>query len=313
MYTRQEGLRSQIHPRYFRLGGIALLGGFSGALLFDDRLVVSSSLLTLIIGATLAMLIGMRDDFWPLHWRWQLLAQGMLGILLYSTGMSLDRIHLGNGYLIDFSLWPGVSLLLTLIWVVFVMNAINWSDGVDGLMGGVSMVTLLTLFVLSFQPEVNQPTVTLLTSMLFGATIAFSLFNWFPATIFAGTSGTLFMGFVIAALSLYAGTKVATALLVLGIPLLDAMAVIVSRLLRGQSPFLPDHQHFHHLLMKFGWSSRQVALFYTLLAAVMALLALTTQLLEKMVVFFVVAVVFFGGVILTRYFLRKQSSIAHEA
>ncbi|TXG99808.1 MAG: undecaprenyl/decaprenyl-phosphate alpha-N-acetylglucosaminyl 1-phosphate transferase [Candidatus Moraniibacteriota bacterium] len=311
-YTRYESGRSQKMSRFFRLGGVALLGGLMIALWFDDRLVTTTSLVVLVGGAGIAVLGGLFDDFRPLHWSWQLLLQLLLGGLLLSVGMNIDRIHLGDGYLIDLSLWPGLSLLGTLVWVLIVMNALNWVDGVDGLMGGVMMVVYFTLFLLSLRPEVNQPTLALLTIMLLGATLAFSLFNWFPATIIAGTSGATFMGFVVAALSLYAGAKVATALLVLSIPILDAGAVIISRFLHGQSPFLPDKKHFHHVLVELGWSSRQIAVFYTLLTGGMALLALATHFLEKLTVFLVVAAVFFGGMILIRRHLQDYHSTPQE-
>lgn len=312
LQRREEGERSLSKPRFFRLGGIALWGGFLGALWLDDRLAITPSLLVLVTGASAATLVGLLDDMRPLHWRWQLLTQILLGALLYGAGMTIEWVHLGDGQIIDFSWWPGLALLVTLAWVVLVMNALNWIDGVDGLMGGVLMVVYLTIFLLSLQPEVNQPTVALLASMFLGATLAFSVCNWFPAAILAGTSGATFAGFVVAALSLYAGTKVATALLVLGIPILDAGAVIVSRLFHGKSPFLPDKQHFHHILIEFGWSSREVALFYTFLASIMSLLALTTHLLEKILVMVMVAFFFFGGMVIVQSMLARRKVVSQE-
>lgn len=284
-------------PRYFRLGGLALFGGFIAALWFDDRLVFDTSLQMLIFGGLIGLLIGLLDDWKPLHWSWQLGGQSLLGLLLFLSGMSIESIHFGGGNLFEFSSFPlpGLSLIITLLWVLLVMNAVNWADGIDGLMGGVMAIALATLFILSLRPEVNQPAMAILSTMLLGAVLAFLLFNWFPAKIIAGSSGANFLGFMLAALSVYAGTKVATALLVLVIPILDLCVVIMARLLQGRSPFLPDREHLHHLLLARGWSVRQVASLYMGITALMAMIALSTRSLEKLGVLVAVGILFIAA------------------
>lgn len=291
---REEGKRTMTFSHYFRLGGIPLFGGFITALWFDNRLVFDLPLQMLILGGALALLLGLLDDKKPLHWSWQLGGQALLGLLLFTSGMSIESIHLGGGNILDFSFLPGMSLAVTLLWVFLVMNAVNWADGVDGLMGGIMMIALMTIFVLSLRPEVNQPAMALLAAILLGALVAFLLFNWFPAKIIAGSGGAAFLGFMLAAFSVYAGTKVATALLVLVVPILDLFVVIIARLLQGRSPFLPDREHLHHLLLGLGWSARQVAGFYIGITVLMAWLALSTRFLEKLIVLVMVAVLFIG-------------------
>lgn len=278
----------------FRLGGIPLFGGFIVALWFDNRLVFDLPLQILVLGGSLALLFGLLDDRKPLHWSWQLGGQVLLGLLLFTSGMNIESMHLGGGNTLNFSFLPGASLLATLLWVLLVMNAVNWADGVDGLMGGVMMIALMTIFVLSLRPEVNQPAMALLVTILLGALIAFLLFNWFPAKIIAGSGGASFLGFMLAAFSVYAGTKVATALLVLVVPILDLCVVIIARLLQGRSPFLPDREHLHHLLLGLGWSERQVTSFYIVITALMSWIALSVRFLEKLIVLLIVTALFIG-------------------
>ncbi len=306
---RSEKGRESAAPRYFRLGGLALAGGFLATLFFDQRLVFDVSLQILLTGGGLAFLFGLVDDFWPLPWFFQLSSQVFLGAILFFAGMTIESIHLGGGRVIEFTTLPGAVLGITVAWTVLVMNAVNWVDGVDGLMAGVLSIAFVTLFTLSLRPEVNQPTLALLATMLLGSLIAFLFLNWFPAKILAGTGGAAFLGFMLAALSVYAGTKVATALLVLVVPILDTFSVIVGRLLQRRSPFLPDKHHLHHHLLELGWLPSQVASAYMLVTSLMAFLALSTRLLEKLGVFVAVAFLFFGTAVwVERCLNSKQGS-----
>lgn len=308
-YTRAEPGRDSKNIRSFRLGGLAIAGGFFVALLLDERLVWDKYLLILSLGAVIALGFGLWDDFRPLHWSYQLLGQLLLGTLLFVAGMTLQSIHLGGGLIIDFShpSLRGVVFLITVGWMILVMNALNWVDGVDGLLGSVMSIALITLFILSLRPEVNQPAMALLTIMLFGALLAFLAFNWFPARIMAGSGGAFFLGFMLAAFSLYAGAKVATALMVLVLPILDALSVILHRFRQGKSLFLPDKQHLHHLLLSLGWSPRKIVCVYSGVTLVLASLALSVRALEKVWVLIVGVVLFFVAVIcIQAILLRKQ-------
>ncbi|TXH02575.1 MAG: undecaprenyl/decaprenyl-phosphate alpha-N-acetylglucosaminyl 1-phosphate transferase [Candidatus Moraniibacteriota bacterium] len=296
------------HPRYFRLGGVAIAFGLIVAFGLDARLVWDNALMTLVVGASLAFALGLIDDIWPLHWCLQLLGQIVLGLLLVQAGMVIATLHLGGGWMLDLRAWsiPGLPLLATVFWVVLVMNAINWIDGADGLMGSVLVVACLALCILSFKPEVNQPAFAIIMSMLIGALIGFLFLNWSPARLVAGTSGTTLLGFLIAALSVYAGTKVATALLVLVIPILDLFAVILTRLRLGRSLFLPGQEHLHHILLRLGFSSRSIALIYGGVTGLLAVLALSLELWAKIWVLVVVGSLFFGMLGWMQWILTQQ-------
>lgn len=305
--VRRETGRSMSIPIYFRLGGLAIAVGFCLAFWFDVRLVLDTRLSILLLGGVLALLIGLIDDFFPLHWLIQLAGQSLLGILLVGGSMTIHQVHFGYGWVLDFSAPPFSFLvpLLTIGWVILVMNATNWIDGSDGVMGAVMGVALVVLVCLSFRPEVNQPAIALLGTMLLGGIVGFLVFNWYPARIEAGSSGTYFLGFLLAALAVYAGTKVATALLVLTVPILDALAVIGARLSAGRSPFQPDQQHLHHLLRLLGWSPWAVAILYGGVTSLMGILALSTRSWEKLWVLLVAGSIFLGLLLWLRWMVKR--------
>ena len=187
---------------------------------------------------------------------------------------------------------PGFLLLL--VWVFLVMNAMNWLDGLDGLCGGVSFITFITIVFLSLKPEVYQPPIAILAIIGAGAVAGFLLFNMYPARILAGTVGSMFLGFLVATLAVIAGTKIATAFLVLSLPIADALFVIWQRLRDGVSIFQPDKRHLHYKLMELGWSERRIAGFFFLVTALIAGIALYTQALGKAVALLLVLGIIFS-------------------
>ncbi|MCL5951548.1 MAG: undecaprenyl/decaprenyl-phosphate alpha-N-acetylglucosaminyl 1-phosphate transferase, partial [Chloroflexi bacterium] len=166
--------------------------------------------------------------------------------------------------------------LFTLFWIVGMMNTVNWLDGVDGLAGGVVAIAGIVLIVHTFRYE--QYSIALLPLALVGSVLGFLVFNFYPARIFMGSAGALVLGFVLGVLSIIGAARVAFALLVLGIPILDVAWLIVSRLRAGKSPFIADRSHLHHRLLDHGLSPRAIVLLYYGFSAVSGLLALTLPL-----------------------------------
>ena len=140
------------------------------------------------------------------------------------------------------------------------INSINFIDGLDGLSSGIGLIAAVTLGVISLTAQVGQPFVAMLCFVLAGSLLGFLRWNFHPATIFAGTSGVMFIGYTLAVLSILGTAKVAVALLVLGVPIIDAFWIIVRRLASGRSPFSPDRGHLHHRLLDVGLSHRQTVL-----------------------------------------------------
>lgn len=281
---RDEPDRNQLLPRGYRLGGLLLAVVFLALLIADTRIERTDPFIALCIGSIAIIAFSLADDFTHISWPWHLTFQCLLGGLLFLSGMKFQiNVYFPQLSLVDGIAW--LSLIMVVVWVVLVMNALNWADGIDGLMPGVAAISFGTLFLLSLRPEVNQPTVAILSIVLSALSLSLLLFNWYPARILAGTGGAYFFGFMLAALGLYAGMKIATIFLVLVVPFFDALFVIIRRFLRRQSLFRPDEGHLHHLLRSFGWSASKISVTYLALTLLMSVLALSISDEQKLVSF----------------------------
>lgn len=177
----------------------------------------------------------------------------------------------GNTSIIEFPLF--LAAFLTIFWIVGTTNAINWIDGLDGLAASVSAMACVVLFIVT-GPVLGQWSLAYLPLILFAAILGFLPYNIHPARIFMGDSGAMFLGFTLAVLSVIGGAKVAAALLVLGVPILDGVYMIIYRLSRGRSPLSSDRGHLHHRLFDIGFSQGQVVLIYLALCGAFGLIAL---------------------------------------
>lgn len=270
-----------------RLGGIAVILSFVAALFLDKKLVIDAPLAGIIIVSIAILIFGILDDFKELSWKTQLVFQVLIVAFAYSMGAKLSYISNPFGGIIIFNGIKGyvIGLAIAIVWIVFIMNAINWLDGIDGVSGGISIICALTIFILSIKPEVNQPPIGIITAALIGGILAFLLFNFYPAKIIAGTSGAMFMGFILAILAIFAGAKIATTLLVLAIPIIDAWWVIFERLKNKKSVFMPDKRHLHFKLLNLGWSQRKICIFYYAVTLLIAIIALNTRAMGKIMTF----------------------------
>jgi len=158
---------------------------------------------------------------------------------------------------------------------------------------------------LSLNPEVNQPPVGIIAVILAGAVLGFLIFNFYPAGIMAGTSGAMFMGFALAALAIFAGTKIATALLIMAIPIIDVFWVMGERIKAGDSIFKSDTRHLHRKLMELGWTQRKIALFFYAVTFLIAVVALNTRTIGKLITIILVAVIMVTALIIIN---KKLSS-----
>lgn len=276
-FSRERSERDRTHKPMPRLGGAALILSFIATVSLNRDLVSSGPLLGLVAGSCLILLFGSWDDLRPIGWMPQLLFQGALASLVFFSGMRAWVLTnpFGNPWFLypETYVWP--SLLVGIVFTLLIMNAMNWVDGVDGLLGGISLSAFTTLIFVSLCPEVNQPTVAILASVFAGLSLGFLVFNVPPARLLAGTSGSYFLGFGVAALALFSGAKIATTLLVLSVPVLDACFVIISRIRAGRSPFHGgDERHLHDRLRQRGWSDRAIMIFFALVSALSGVAAL---------------------------------------
>ena len=202
----------------------------------------------------------------------------------------------------------------TMLWIVGMINSINFIDGLDGLSSGIALIAAVTLALISLTTQVNQPLIAVLCFALAGALLGFLRWNFYPATIFAGTSGVQFIGYSIAVLSILGSAKVAVALLVLGVPIIDTFWIIVRRLAQRRSPFSPDRSHIHHRMLDLGLSHRQTVLLIYAICIALGLLSLLLSGINQLYAFLGVFIVF--GLILfvpTRGSLRAPEELEADA
>ncbi|MEI9966314.1 MAG: hypothetical protein WDN67_01460 [Candidatus Moraniibacteriota bacterium] len=273
-----------------RLGGIGLIFGFGLAVLLDPHLVLTKEILGLLVCSLLILLFGLWDDFREQDWQIQLFFQISLCIIIFLFGVKILSVTnpLGGAWSLEAPMLLLPGFLILSAWILLVLNAVNWLDGLDGLLGGVSLFAFFSIFVLSLKPFVNQPPIAILAAAGLGSVLGFLIFNFHPAKILAGTSGALFLGFLVAVLAVLSGTKIATALLVLALPIADSLFVIWKRFRARASVFLPDTRHLHYRLRDLGWSETRIALFFYTATAAISLIALHTMLLGKLAAILIV-------------------------
>jgi len=296
----------RMHPRPIpRPGGLAIAVAFGLTILafwLIDRVAghpflipeeVRSSRFTLTaFAALLGMTLGLIDDVFELRARWQFLGLLVVAAVIVAAGLRIDFVNdpFGDG-LIEIA--GIIAIAFTVFWIVGMNVALNFIDGLDGLAVGVAAIAALTLGALALLPQVNEPFVAWMAFALAGATGGFLLFNFHPASLFLGTTGVTFVGTMLAVLSIFGTAKVAAALLVLGVPIIDTFYVIVRRMAQGQPPFAPDRGHFHHRLLDVGLSHAQAVLLIYGLTIVLGVLAFVTS-GRTQVISFLGLVVLFG-------------------
>lgn len=246
------------------LGGIGIFSGFVAGLLvivpFDTSL--SSQLIRMyggiLVASTLVFLMGVYDDLYglnaPKKFTGQLIAAGIVILM----GCKIQSINNPFGQPVDLGI---LSLPVTFLWLVGITNAVNLLDGLDGLAGGVSLIVTLTIIMIAWQ--VNDYITIAIGLALVAGILGFLRFNYHPASIFMGDTGSLFLGFIIASLSMRAfeyqeGTvSILGPVIALGVPIGDTSVAFFRRLNKGYHPFKPDKDHLHHRLIYLGLSHRQ--------------------------------------------------------
>ncbi len=253
-------------------GGIVVLGGsLSG--MPDYRAVRPMHVVGLFAGAILATIIGALDDRFDLRARWQFLGQLAVAGVAVATGIVVDDVTnpFGPGN-IDFPLAVGIAF--TVVWIVGMINSLNFIDGLDGLSSGIALIAAVTLGLLSLTTAVDQPLVAIFCFVLAGGLLGFLRWNFYPAVIFQGTAGVMFLGYVLGVLAILGSAKIIVALLVLAVPIIDTFWVIVRRMSSGRSPFTPDRGHIHHRLLDLGLSHRSTVILIYLVCAILGLMSL---------------------------------------
>lgn len=270
----------KVHSRIMpRLGGLAIFIAFIiGLAILRPESPIDESpymLLAIVLGATVIVITGVLDDMYEISAKAKMFGQLVAAlIIVFLGGIQIENINLPFEGTLNFGL---LSVPLTILWIVGITNAINLIDGLDGLAAGVSTIALITLSVMAF--VMGNVFVIALAAILACATFGFLFYNFHPAKIFMGDTGALFLGFMIAVLSLL-GFKSLTLVsfiipvILLGVPISDTFFAIVRRLRNKQKWSDPDKSHLHHCLINIGFSHRQTVLIIYGFAAMFGLAAI---------------------------------------
>lgn len=297
------------HPAHTHKGIIPRAGGIPiyisllvGCLLF---LPMNPIIIGILIGNGLMLLLGLADDYADLSPYSRFFANILISALVVSFGLGIPYVSNPFGgvieldiYKITIQLWESHTILwlanlLAVIWLTWVMNMVNWSKGVDGQLPGFVAITALFLGLLSQRftsHDITTQTVTLLSFIVAGAYIGFTPFNFYPQKIMPGYGGGAMGGFLLGILALLSFGKLGTAILILSIPMIDAIYVIIRRLKNKKSPFRADWGHFHHRLLEIGWGKRRIAVFYWIISFFLGISSLFLQGIEKLIAFVSMAV-----------------------
>jgi UDP-GlcNAc:undecaprenyl-phosphate GlcNAc-1-phosphate transferase len=285
-WVDQPNGRRQHQGNIPRLGGIALYGAFVGALLLSLMLPTAwlpprldpkelTRLAGLLVGTTFVFIAGLVDD------RYELSSAAQLAIQVAASLIALVFIihikHVNNPFTSQLFFGPeGFPLpivwMLTILWFTGMMNTVNWLDGLDGLAAGVAAI-LCTVLAVHMLRE-GQYSVVMQPLALLGAVLGFLPFNFHPARVFMGSAGSYVLGFALAALGIIGGAKMATVLLVMGLPILDVAWLIWRRWRQGRSPSQGARDHLHFRLVDKGLDQRAIVLGYYALSAGLGTLAL---------------------------------------
>lgn len=243
-----------------RIGGLAIYFAFIVAALFTVDL--TKEVVGLLTGATVILVVGIIDDFKSLPAKVKLMGQIIAAVVLVLFDVRIDCIT--NPFGDMFFLSEYLAIPITIFWIVGLTNTVNLIDGLDGLAAGVSTIAAITILLVALQQGFLL--VAVLTAALAGAAMGFLQYNFNPAKIFMGDTGSMFLGYMLAGISVLGAVKSAATIalivpiLALGLPILDTTFAIVRRYLNGTPIFKPDRGHLHHRLLDMGFTQKQAVL-----------------------------------------------------
>ena len=299
MDVPKDARRMHDHP-IPRMGGLAIFFGFMLSVLVF--LPLTEQLRGMLLGASLIVVLGILDDIYALSAKLKFVVQIVAALIAVSQGNVITVLSNPNIFSDD-PFWDlGIlSVPVTVLWIVGITNAVNLIDGLDGLACGVSTISSMTMLVIAL--VVAEADVAIIMAALAGACIGFLPYNLNPAKIFMGDTGSTFLGFVLAVVSIQGLFKYAAIIsfavpfLMLALPIFDTCFAIIRRVSKGQSPMSPDRSHIHHRLIDMGFSQKQAVAMLYVISAILGLSAVvltTSGVLRAM--FFLAALAVAGGV-----------------
>jgi len=262
-----------------RTGGIVFFVVFwilIALFLISKTLIVDSKLLLyFFISSLIIFLLGLIDDKKTLSPYLRLFGQIIASLILIKGGLKIEVVQIP--FLGFFHLSLPLQIIGTILWVILLINIVNWLDGLNGLASGMGVITFLAIIYTALLPWVNAFPAVFLSAIMIGALLGFFPFNFFKGSIFMGDSGSNFLGFMIAVVSILGGSKLATSFLVLGFPILDGLWVIFKRIQNRKNIFIADKNHFHHRLLRLGLAPKQIVVFFWLIALTFGLVVFSAS------------------------------------
>lgn len=318
--------KKHIHPAMLhkkpvpRGGGIPFFFGVAvpALILFPQ----STAFLSILASGLLALTVGILDDKFDLSPYLRFGTNFACALIIVGSGISVPFItapaggilHL-NSFLISIgSLTIHFSDVVAIVWIMWVMNMLNWSKGVDGQMPGIVAISAITIGILSLRfssLDVASFFAARLSFLIAGASVGFLLFNFYPAMIFPGYGATSIY-LLLAVVSILSSAKLATAILVMGVPMIDGLFTILRRIASGRSPFWHDRLHLHHLLLELGLSQRRIALFYWILSAILGVISLTLSSKGKAFAIIMIGIIVGGAILFLHFALRMKNDPARQ-
>ena len=287
-----------------RLGGLAIFVGFIVSVLIMADIDVQ--LRGVLIGAIIIVILGVIDDIYTLKAYIKFLVQIAAALIAIYHDVVIEIFS--NPF--DFGAVDGsqfiflgyLAIPITVIWIVGITNSVNLIDGLDGLAVGVSIISAIVMLIIALM--VSYPNVAIIMAALAGACIGFLPYNFNPAKIFMGDTGSLLLGYLLATVSIiglfkfYAAVSIAAPILVLALPLIDTSFAFFRRLIKGQNPMKPDRGHFHHRLIDMGLTQKQAVAVLYAVSGLLGLVAVVITTNDHMrAVIFLIAVLIAAVVI----------------
>lgn len=308
-----------------RIGGIAIVSAILisvltmwGISLFID-INLDNKVIGYVIGAIIIALMGFVDDVKSLKPLYKFMFQLVAGAVIYMFGISIigTKIPFLHTQFIDFGI---LAFPVTLIWVLGITNSVNLIDGLDGLAAGISSISAISLLFI-FMITGASVEVVVITLALVGATLGFLPYNFNPAKTFMGDTGSNFLGYTLATVSIMGMAKgytllaIVIPLIILGVPVFDMLFAIIRRLARHQKLTTPDKDHIHHRLLRKGFSQRQAVLILYTITSILGILSVTIisgKLKQGIMSIVIVIIAWIGGYIYNDFKMRRHNILAEE-
>lgn len=302
--------RTRYHPAHTHKGIIPRAGGLpiyvSILLTTLIFLPVNKILVGILFASFLLLILGLLDDRGDISPYLRFLGNLLISGIVIGFGLGIPYISNPFGDVIRLDIWQVpvnffgehtiwiLADFLAIIWLTWTTNMVNWSKGVDGQLPGFVAITAIFLGILSQRftvHDINIQSVAVFSFIVAGAYLGFLPFNFYPQKIMPGYGGGALAGFLLGILSILSFGKIGTAVLILSVPMIDAVYTILRRFKQKKSIFRADWGHFHHRLLEIGWGKRRIAVFYWLISLILGISSLFLKGLEKLIAFATIGLV----------------------